>query len=228
MPRHKFPEGKEDMAPAIRARRKPDREGTREAILHAALEVLAEGGKGALSVAQVAHRAGVSRGTAHEHFQTRVQLLEATATWMTKKLCDASFGDPAVADDQTAERVSMEHLTHHLASLAMENPGLGRVWLFELMSSRRPTNDFFWRQYKTKLERFANVEFAQPGIDVEIAAVLTIAGCFLWPIWNRADIRSAKDRKHLAQRFAREIGRMCSHATMRALAVRDARRQSEL
>jgi len=66
--------------------RKRDPEGTREAILEAAREVLAQDGKEGLSVAQVAQRAGVNRGTAYQHFQTREQLIEATAAWVSEKL----------------------------------------------------------------------------------------------------------------------------------------------
>jgi AcrR family transcriptional regulator len=210
-----MPERKKNTGTVKRVRRKRDPEGTREAILEAAREVLAQDGKEGLSVAQVAQRAGVNRGTAYQHFQTREQLIEATATWVSEKLYEASFGDPEVRDDKAVEKVSVERLTYHLASFAMENPGLGRVWLFELLSSRRPASDLFWRQYESNFESFAKTEYAQPGIDAEVASVLTIAGCFLWPVWTRAHTRSAKDRKKLAERFAREIIRMSLHGTLR-------------
>src|SRR5689334_25177361 len=77
-----------------RARRERNPERTREAILEAAREVLAQDGKEGLSVAQVAQRAGVNRGTAYQHFQTREQLIEATAKWVSDKLYRAVFGDP--------------------------------------------------------------------------------------------------------------------------------------
>src|ERR1700734_2406244 len=83
--------------PAKRVRRKRDPEGTREAILEAAREVLAQDGKEGVSVAQVAQRAGVNRGTAYQHFQTREQLIDATAAWVSDKLYRSVFGDPAVA-----------------------------------------------------------------------------------------------------------------------------------
>jgi AcrR family transcriptional regulator len=210
-----MPESKKTAAPAKRVRRKRDPESTREAILEAAREVLAQDGKEGLSVAQVAQLAGVNRGTAYQHFQTREQLIDATATWVSEKLYAASFGDPSVAPDKEVENVSIETLVYHLSAFAMENPGLGRVWLFELLSSRRPAIDLFWRQYQSNFERFAKTEFAQPGIDAEVASVLTIAGCFLWPVWTRAHSRSAKDRQELAARFAREIIRMSLHGTLR-------------
>ena len=145
-------------APTKKTRRKRDPGGTREAILQAARKVLAQGGKEGLSVAQVAQRAGVNRGTAYQHFQTRAQLIEATAAWVSDKLYRAVFGDPAVASQQPVETVSPKEITERLADFAMENPELGRVWLFELLSSRRPANDQFWQQYRLNFEAFARTE----------------------------------------------------------------------
>jgi AcrR family transcriptional regulator len=198
-----------------RVRGKRDPQGTREAILEAAREVLARHGKEGVSVAQVAQRAGVNRGTAYQHFKTRDELIEATAVWVSEKLYQAVFGDPDIARNQAVETVSVEALTYHLATFAMDNPELGRVWLFELLSSRRPANDAFWRQYESNLERFSKTEFAQPGIDAEVATVLVLAGCFLWPVWARSHTRTEKERQQMADRFAREVIRMSLHGTLR-------------
>ena len=173
-----------------RARRKRDPERTREAILEAAREVLAQDGKEGLSVAQVAQRAGVNRGTAYQHFQTREQLIEATAAWVSDKLYRAVFGDPAVPHEGRSKAVDIEAVNDHLAEFAMENPALGRIWLFEVLSSSRPSSDPFWRQYASSFERFAKTEFAQPGMDVEVLSVLFLAGHFIWPVWARAHGRS--------------------------------------
>src|SRR6266404_4882297 len=101
--------------PPRKIRKKRDPGGTREAILQAARKILALGGKEGLSVARVAQRAGVNRGTAYQHFQTRAQLIEATAAWVSEKLYREVFGDPAIARDQPIEAISSEALTHHLA-----------------------------------------------------------------------------------------------------------------
>lgn len=98
----------------------------------------------------------------------------------------------------------VERLTQHLANFAMENPELGRIWLFELLGSRRPASDSFWRQYETNLKRFSKTEYAQPGIDTEMASIITLAGFFLWPVWARAHTRTAKERLAMAERFSRE------------------------
>src|SRR6185295_1942393 len=103
-----------------RARRKRDPERTREAILEAAREVLAQDGKEGLSVAQVAQRAGVNRGTAYQHFQTREQLIVATAAWVSDKLFRSVFGDPDFAGDQPVESINLESVNAHLAGFAMD------------------------------------------------------------------------------------------------------------
>lgn len=202
-------------APARRSRRKRDPEGTREAILEAACEILAQEGKEGLSVAQVAQRAGVNRGTAYQHFQTREQLIEAATAWVSANLYRAVFGDPEVASRQPVESVNALALTEHIVEFAMENPELGRAWLFELLSSQRPASDQFWRQYETNFEKYAKTEFAQPGIDAEVASIITLTASFLWPVWVCAHARSAKEREQMAKRFTRELLRFSLHGTMR-------------
>src|ERR1700728_3871857 len=107
-------ERSENVAPTRRPRRKRDPEGTREAILEAAGEVLARDGKEGVSVAQVALRAGVNRGTAYQHFQTREQLIEATTVWVSDKLYRSVFGDPAVAAEPALDSRNIAGITEHL------------------------------------------------------------------------------------------------------------------
>jgi AcrR family transcriptional regulator len=198
-----------------RARRARDPDGTREAILEAARQLLAQDGKEGLSVSQVARRARVNRGTAYQHFQTREQLIEATTQWVSDKLYHAVYGNITKVADETVDSASVGSVTEHLADFAMENPELGRAWLFELLSSRKPASDRFWREYESSFEHLAKTEFAQPGIDTEVMSVLTLAGMFLWPVWARAHSRNAKERQQMARRFSRELLRLTLHGTLR-------------
>ncbi|MET0388680.1 MAG: TetR/AcrR family transcriptional regulator [Polyangiales bacterium] len=200
-----------------RARKKRDPRRTRESILEAARVVLAQDGKEGLSVAEVAKLARVNRGTAYQHFQTREQLIEATATWVSDKLYRAVFGDPnrTLDTDHAIDDDDVQAVNDRLATFAMENPALGRVWLFEVLSSRRPANDPFWRQYESSFERFAKTGLAQPEIDVEVLSVLFLAAAFIWPVWARAHARSAKERQQMAERFSREVLRLTLHGTLR-------------
>jgi AcrR family transcriptional regulator len=207
-------------APSKR-RTRGDPDGTREAILEAARELLARDGKEGLSVVRVAKRAGVNRGTAYEHFQTREQLIEATAARVSKKLFQAVFGDSKVAASQAEEANDPETWTKRLIEFAMENPELGRVWLYELLSSRRPARDPFWRQYESNLRKFFATDMAQPGIDAEVCAVIMLAGSFLWPVCARTRPRNAMERQDLATRFAHELLRFSLHGTLRPEKFRD-------
>jgi AcrR family transcriptional regulator len=204
-----------------RARRKRDPQGTREAILEAARQVLAQDGKEGVSVAQVAQRAGVNRGTAYQHFQTREQLIEATAASVSDQLYTAVFGESDQAGEQPVEELSIEAITQHVTEFAMQNPEIGRVWLFELLSSRRPAKDRFWQKYLSNFERFTRTELAQPGVDAEVVTVLTIAGAFLWPVMARSQARTAKEREQMAKRFSREVLRLSLHGTLRPEKFRD-------
>ena len=51
----------------------------REAILGAASHMLALRGPDGASLSEVAHLAGVNRGTAYQHFETREKLIAATS-----------------------------------------------------------------------------------------------------------------------------------------------------
>lgn len=195
-------------------RRRQDPERTHEAILEAASMLLAKDGPEGLSVSQVAQLAKVNRGTAYQHFQTREQLLEATTTWVSEKLRQAVFGEGTVkAEDMTLD--DAQGVAQRMAEFAMEHPALGRVWLFEVMSSSRPSSDPFWNQYKTEFEKFAQSDRAQPGIDVEVHTVMMLISTLLWPVFVRAEARSAKDRRQQAERFSKEMLRLSLRGNMR-------------
>ena len=194
-----------------RSKRNPD--GTRTAILQAAGKLLAQDGPEGLSVSQVAQLAGINRGTAYQHFSSREQLLAATTLWVSDQLRLAVFGDDPTA--HTPGAIDPMRLTEQMATFAMENPEFGRVWLFEVLSSATPTNDPFWNQFRALLEKFAETDLAQPGIDVEVHAVIMMIGTFLWPVFARAHSRSAKDRQQMAKRFSNEMMRLSLYGTMR-------------
>jgi len=189
--------------------------GTRESILEAARHVLAQDGKEGLSVAQVANLAKINRGTAYQYFQTRDQLIAATTAWVSEKMYRAAFGDAGITSTGTVSSENVEKVLSGLCSFAMENSELGRIWLYELLAAKRPTQDKFWRYYKEIMARFAGTEFAQHDIDVEVHSVLVLAGMFLWPVWIRAQARTAHERQEMSARFTREMLRLALYGNLR-------------
>jgi AcrR family transcriptional regulator len=197
-------------------RRTRDPAATREAILAASGHLLAKDGPEGISLSEVAQLAGVNRGTAYQHFETRENLIQATTDWVADKLFHAAFGDPATIGERRVEEVDTQDLTDRISRFAMENPELCRVWLMQLLASPDPSGDMFWREYQGSLERFARTDLAVPDIDSEAMAVLTLAGLFMWPVWARAKGKDDAGRAAQARRIADETLRLSMYGSMRA------------
>lgn len=199
----------------VKKRRKRDPQGTREAILEAARTRLAADGPEGISLSEVAQLAGVNRGTAYQHFETREKLINATADWGSDKLFRAVFGDPETTGERRLEEVDIIGLTDRLANFAMDNPELCRVWLLQVLSSPDPASDPFWKEYEGSVARFAQSDLAQQDLDPEVSSVIMLAGAFLWPVWARAHAKNGRGLRQLAHRFAQECLRMSMYGTLR-------------
>ena len=197
-------------------RRARNPEATREAILTAARTILAQDGQEALSLSQVANLAGVNRGTAYQHFETRENLIAATVQSVSDIMFREVFGDPETIGERNVEQVDMVAVPERLASFAIANPELGRIWLLQVLASPDPTSDPFWREYAGSIGRLAETDLAQPNIDVEVFSVITLAANFLWPVWAQSHSQSDVERKALGHRFAQEIVRLCMYGTLKA------------
>lgn len=199
-----------------RKRRPRDPEATRELILEAARTRLAKDGPEGLSVSEVAVLAGVNRGTAYQHFETREKLIKATADWVADKMFRAAFGDPESVGQRDVEQVDVLDLTERLAAFAMDNPELCQVWLMQVLSSPDPAEDAFWREYQGSIDRFAKTDLAERHVDSEVLSVIMLAGTFLWPVWARAHANGPEDSQRLSQRFAKECLRLSMYGTLRS------------
>lgn len=199
------------------ARRRRDPESTRAAILEAAKLVLARDGAEGLSVSTVAKMAGVNRGTAYQHFKEKDALVRATLDLVSLQLLESVFtdGNPKsdVVDDifqpdlVHAEKVliRMTEFNMKLAEFAIDNPEIGRIWLFDVLSRDDPKDDPFYKRFELALEAFADSSISADGIDVEVQAVQTLTGYFIWPVWVRAHAKSKKARKQMAIRYVAEV-----------------------
>ena len=206
-----------------RERRRRDPEGTRNAILDAAQSILAQDGAEALSVSRVANLAGVNRGTAYQHFLAKEDLIQATMERVSLQLLEAVFEeyqddfepiDVALDNDlQNLPEVIklMAGFTMRMAMYTVENPDLSRIWLFDVLSKKDPKEDPFYKRFLGAIERLAESDLGDPGIDVEALAVLMLSGFFLWPVWVRSHAKTKKMRKQMAQRFGNEVLRVTLH-----------------
>jgi AcrR family transcriptional regulator/transposase-like protein len=196
--------------------KKRDPQSTRTAILEVACNLLAKDGHEGLSLTEVAQIAGVNRGTAYHHFKTREKLVKATTDWVSEQLYWAMYGDPAKREERPVEKWDVPELNDRLASFALKNPELCRVWLLQILASPDPGNDLFWREYQLSAARWAKSKFAQPGVDHEVTTVLTLASHFLWPVWVQAHFKGKRDDQKLARRFTDELLRLSVFGSLRA------------
>lgn len=188
-------------------RNNSDPESTRREILQAALEVLAKDGPESLSVAEVARRAGVNRGTAYQHFPTREDLAHATASWVSERIHNEFYGDfESLAE--TNEVYPADLAVERLSAFAMNNPELSRAWLFDVMSTQGTVTDTFWKRYVEELGEFAKSDYGRDDIDVEVLAFITLSSALLWPIWVGAHAKSGRARVKMQQRFVDEMLRL--------------------
>lgn len=201
-----------DAATPRRRRRNPQE--TREKILAAARTVLASDGPDGLSLSKVAHLAGVNRGTAYQHFETREELIKATVAWVSEHLSQAVFGRGSDSQGENAKPI--HDYISGMADFAVENPELGRIWLYEILSCDDPSEDVFFKHFVESTHAFADSEVSEDGIDAEALSVMILAGYFLWPVWICARSHSPKERKAMSLKMRREFLRMSLYGTLRA------------
>lgn len=182
--------------------------------------MLASDGPDGLSLSKVAHLAGVNRGTAYQHFETREDLIKATVSWVSEHLSATVFGQPDVdGNPPDPSRRPVYQVITGLVDFAVENPELGRIWLFEILSSDNPGDDTFFKQFVQATEALSKSELSEEGIDAEVLSVMMLAGYFLWPVWVRGRAKTKKERQAMSQRMRREVLRLSLHGTLRAEAV---------
>ncbi|WP_372749022.1 TetR/AcrR family transcriptional regulator [Litorivivens sp.] len=193
--------------------RRRDKAATREAILEAARTVLSSDGPDALSLTKVANLAGINRGTAYQHFETREELIKATVEWVSNHLSTTIFGEVGVDEsghwEGGASDRPLYEVVEGLVDFAVDNPALCRIWLFEVLAADNPGEDRFFRQFKESTREMAESEIAQEGIDPEALSVLMLAGYFLWPVWVDSHAKTKKERENMKTRMRREVLRLC-------------------
>ncbi len=207
--------------------RKRDPELTRSVILDAAQRCLAKDGAEGVSVSAVAKLAGVNRGTAYQHFNSKDALIRATLERVSQQLLEASFSpderpdqlepgdlDPALVNTPDIVR-GLVHFNVKLAEFTIENPDISRIWLFDVLSRKNPREDIFYQHFEESLRLFAASDACEPGIDIEAHAVMLLSGFFMWPIWVGGQARTKKERTEKARRYAGEVIRLSLHGVIR-------------
>ncbi|MFQ5416838.1 MAG: TetR/AcrR family transcriptional regulator [Myxococcota bacterium] len=177
---------------------------TAAAILKAARAVLAERGPEALSVSEVAHRAGVNRTTAYQHYRTREELIGAVMAELSDEVSLL-----LTRDVRSGERLG------EMVRFFVEHPEISRLWMFQTLHEIPMPHDEGWSRYVRELRRLADSPRTQDGIDPEMLGHVLTAAAHVWSLRVRA---LAEDDTHvhaLTERFIRELTRLMLFGVMR-------------
>lgn len=176
---------------------------SRAALLEAARALFAERGPEALTVVEVAKRAGLNRSTAYQHFKTRDDLVRAVGDEFAREV-RSFFAEPRPLGDQ------MDFFVHYFR----ERPDIARLWLFNLLGDRNE-NAAGWDDYIRGMEQLAKSSRAQPGIDPEMLGVIGMTSALVWSLMVRQRCESDDAALSETQRFARELKRLFLFGALR-------------
>lgn len=174
-------------------------------VLDAARSIVAERGPEALTVSEVARRAGVNRGTAYQHFRTREHLQDAVKEWFV-----AEFNRMLSEGGPTGAR--MDSLIEFLS----EHRELGRLWLYALLGEGGDESYEGWQRFLDLVRSLTDSERTQDDVDVEMLARILVSATLIWSLWAPKLASDESDAQALTQRFNRELKRLLLFGFLRA------------
>ena len=181
-----------------------DARASREALMAAAREMVAEGGVEALTVVGVARRAGLNRSTAYQHFRTRDALTRAVTREFVTEL-RRTLSEPRSFGEQ------IDFFVHYFR----EHPHIARIWMFHLLTSSQGRPMSGWEQYVGGLERLAKSSKTQDGIDPEMLGVIGMTSALVWSLMAAQRNASEAAAEEETLRFAKELKRLFLFGALR-------------
>lgn len=153
---------------------------TRERLLHAAQELIEEGGYGAASVAAIAERAGVAAGTLYRHFDSKeglfVELFRAVCSREERAMRAAA---EVIGDSAAVAR--LEQVLGTFAERALRNPRLAWALIAEPVDPRVDVERLAYRERYAALvadELRAGIGSGElPEQNIELTAAALVGGC---------------------------------------------------
>jgi len=156
-------------------RREADGPGTRARLLHAAAEVIQEGGWSAASVGAIAKRAGVAAGTLYRHFDAKADLFVEVFRAVSQREMTA-MRDADTTATGIAERFDAVVATY--ASRALRNRRLAWALVYEPLDAAVDAERLAYRrtycQGMAALIRQAIADGAIPRQDADLAAAAVV------------------------------------------------------
>ena len=166
------------------------RKFTRQALLQAAIKLMAEVGVEAVSVSEVARRAGVTRPGAYYHFKNRDELLVAVHEELDRQLVKVVVGTKDIDDVYSLP-----------AEIAAEDEDFIRLRILKMLE-RGVEGDVLITTRRKVFARNKRMGRLQTGVDSDMAALIsssTLAAALL----SVSDGKSQQERLELAKLFGK-------------------------
>ena len=184
----------EDATPTPRAAEEQDGRKaksleTRELLMKAAMRLMAEVGEQAVSVSEVARRAGVTRPGAYYHFKKREDLIASVEEKLDKELIytlDRTFAQRESFDD--ASDVSEEDLS------------LLKIRIQQMLRDGA-TKDPLIAHYRKLFRWHQKHGHMRDGLDPDMTAIITASATLVGLFLTLSGAESVRERAALARRF---------------------------
>jgi AcrR family transcriptional regulator len=177
---------------------------TYQAILDAAEKLMSERGPEGLTVSEVAHRTGVNRTTAYQHFRTRDQLVYAVISRLS-----ADVRRILEADLSLGDRID------HMVKLHLDRPEIARLWLFQMLSDIALPEDESWQRFLKGMRALVASERTEDGIDAEMLGCILLGATLVWSLLARRGPGGAADAGQATERFTRELKRLLAFGVLK-------------
>jgi AcrR family transcriptional regulator len=155
--------------------------GTRERLLHAARELIEEGGYGAASVLAIAERAGVAAGTLYRHFASKEELFVEVFRSVCEREEHAMRAAGAQLPEGATAQERLETVLATFARRALHNPRLAWALIAEPVDPRVDAERIAYRARYAELiaaglaAGIAAGELPEQNVDLTAAAL--VGGC---------------------------------------------------
>lgn len=174
---------------------------THERLIEVAVALISEKGVEALSLVELAARAGVNRTTVYYHFKDREALVAAVRNWSAKQLARA-FAPIASEFERAA----------YITRFVLDNPDLMRLWIEDFIApgdirERYPE----WDELVAGVRRQLEAERPGEAIDAEIYCVNMLTAAMIAPRVYHASVRPDLDSRTVVRRCSEEMLRMLGH-----------------
>ena len=183
-------------------RRRSDFDRNRGRLLAAARRLVAERGPDSLTISEVAHRAGLNRTTAYQHFRTRDALVSAVLETMGDEL-QAGLSAPRTVPEL------IDGMTHVFST----QQELSRLALHLLLAGD-PLPQRSWERFVAHLEKVTRGSRVQSGVDAEMLGHILVGTWLVWSLrapaeYDEAEIPAATER------LTRELRRLLLYGLFR-------------